>query len=45
MESIDCEDIYNDGQHYDLHLQNRNLTEDIPFYLKQIKKYGEPVLK
>jgi len=43
MEPIDCEDIYNDGEHYDL--QNRNFTEDIPFYLKQIKKYGEPVLE
>ena len=43
MEPIDCEDIYNDGRHYDL--ENRDKVEDIPFYLKQIKKYGEPVLE
>jgi len=43
MEPIDCKGVYNDGRHYDL--QNRNFTEDIPFYLKQIKKYGEPVLE
>jgi len=43
MEPIDCKGVYNDGRHYDL--ENRDKVEDIPFYLKQIKKYGEPVLE
>lgn len=43
MEPIDCEDIYWDGRHYDL--KYRDLKEDIPFYLKQAEKYGDPILE
>ena len=43
MEPIDCCDLYSDGRHYDL--QNRDIVEDIPFYLRQIRKHGEPVLE
>lgn len=43
MEPIDCRHIYLDGRNYDL--QNKDFVEDIPFYLHQIKKYGEPVLE
>ena len=43
MKPIDCENIYNDGRQYDL--QNKDFIEDIPFYLNQIKKFGEPVLE
>ncbi len=34
--------LYN-GRHYDLMYQD--LLDDIPFYLNQVKKYGEPVLE
>jgi len=43
VDPIDCFDLYKDGRHYDL--QNRDIVEDIPFYLRQIKRYGEPVLE
>ena len=43
MKPIDCENIYNNGRQYDL--QNKDFIEDIPFYLSQIKKFGEPVLE
>lgn len=43
IKPIDCEQLYNDGRHYDL--QNKNIVDDIPFYFGQIKKYGEPVLE
>jgi SAM-dependent methyltransferase len=43
MLPIDCADLYSDGRHYDL--QNSNFDEDIPFYLRQIQKYGQPVLE
>lgn len=43
MKPIDCERIYRNGRHYDL--QNKDFVDDIPFYLRQIKKYGEPVLE
>jgi SAM-dependent methyltransferase len=40
---IDCADLYSDGRHYDH--QNKDFTQDIPFYLRQIEKYGDPVLE
>ncbi|MCK4637411.1 MAG: class I SAM-dependent methyltransferase [Methanomicrobia archaeon] len=43
MKPIDCEDLYSDGRHYDC--QTKYLVEDIPFHLRQIKKYGGPVLE
>ncbi|RLF93231.1 class I SAM-dependent methyltransferase [Thermococci archaeon] len=43
MKPIDFEDLYRDGRHYDC--QTKDFVEDIPFYLRQIKKYGEPVLE
>ena len=43
MRSLDCQDLYSDGQHYDL--QNKGFVEDIPFYRRQIRKYGQPVLE
>ena len=43
MKPIDCADLYKDGRHYDL--QNKHLTDDIPFYRQQIDKYGQPVLE
>ncbi|UCE74640.1 MAG: class I SAM-dependent methyltransferase [Methanomassiliicoccales archaeon] len=43
MKTCDCEDIYWDGRHYDKKYQD--LAEDIPFYLRQVEKYGEPVLE
>jgi SAM-dependent methyltransferase len=43
LEPIDCEDIYWDGRHYDL--KYRDLKDDIPFYLKQAEKYGDPILE
>jgi SAM-dependent methyltransferase len=42
MKPIDCYDLYRDGGHYDLHTK---LVDDIPFYLKQIRRYGDPVLE
>ena len=43
MKLIDFEDLYRDGRHYDC--QTKDFVEDIPFYLRQIEKYGEPVLR
>jgi len=43
MKTIDCTELYRDGRHYDA--QNRGFVEDIPFYLRQIDKYGTPVLE
>jgi SAM-dependent methyltransferase len=43
MKPVDCEALYRDGRHYDL--GNRGQVADIPFYLKQIRKYGGPVLE
>jgi SAM-dependent methyltransferase len=43
MFPLDCQDLYSDGQHYDL--QNDGFVEDIPFYQRQIRKYGQPVLE
>ncbi len=43
MKPIDCEHLYRDGRYYDL--ENEDFVDDIPFYLHQIEKYGEPVLE
>jgi SAM-dependent methyltransferase len=43
MHPIDCEKLYSDGRHYDA--QNSAFVEDIPFYLRQARKYGNPVLE
>jgi SAM-dependent methyltransferase len=43
VKTVDCQQLYDDGRHYDL--QNSGFVEDIPFYLRQVKKYGEPVLE
>jgi SAM-dependent methyltransferase len=43
VKPVDCQQLYNDGRHYDL--QTRDVVEDIPFYLRQARKYGEPVLE
>jgi len=43
MKPIDCEPLYRDGRHFDL--ENRSFVEDIPFYLRQIRRYGQPVLE
>jgi SAM-dependent methyltransferase len=39
----DCGDLYWDGRHYDL--QTRTFVEDIPFYERQINRFGQPVLE
>ncbi len=38
-----CGDLYADGRHYDL--QHVGMTDDIPFYLKQARELGGPVLE
>ena len=43
MKPVDCKELYDDGRHYDL--QTSKVVEDIPFYLHQARKYGEPVLE
>jgi len=43
MWPLDCQDLYSDGRYYDL--QTKDFLEDIPFYLRQIQKFGQPVLE
>jgi SAM-dependent methyltransferase len=43
MKPIDSAAMYSDGRHYDA--QYRNYIEDIPFYLRQAERYGDPVLE
>ncbi len=43
MKSIDSEALYQDGLHYDA--QHVEIVEDIPFYLSQAKKCGDPILE
>ena len=43
MKKLDCEALYLDGRHYDN--QHKNFKDDIPFYLKKAKCYGNPVLE
>lgn len=37
-------DLYGDGRHYDLQVAGRDL-QDIPYYLKQVERFGDPVLE
>jgi len=39
----DCQELYWDGRHYDL--QTRTFVDDIPFYQRQIRRFGQPVLE
>ncbi len=44
MKEIDHEELYRNGQHYDL--LNSGVTEqDLPFYMDSIDKYGDPILE
>ena len=43
MKPLDEGGLLYNGRHYDL--TNREIVEDIPFYINQAKKYGEPVLE
>ncbi len=43
MNQFDEEKLLYDGRHYDL--VNKDVVEDIPFFLRQSKKYGAPVLE
>ena len=43
MKNANHKNILRDGRHYDL--LNRGVTDDIPFYMQQVKKYGDPVLE
>ncbi len=43
MKPIDCGDLYRDGRHYDG--QTAGYVRDIPFFLGQVREYGDPVLE
>lgn len=43
MRPIDCAEIYGDARHYDL--QTREITEDLPFYLRLAGIHGGPILE
>ncbi|MCL0079054.1 class I SAM-dependent methyltransferase [Dehalococcoidia bacterium] len=43
MKPVDVNHIYRDGRHYDL--QYKDFTQDIPFWRKQARKYGGPILE
>ncbi len=43
MNIVDSEKLYGDGKEYDF--QNADYVADIPFYLRRIEKYGDPVLE
>ena len=43
MSHTNAEGFLYNGRHYDL--LNKDFVEDIPFYLSQVRKYGEPVLE
>lgn len=43
MKPIDCAEIYGDGRHYDL--ENAGFVDDIPFYLRLARRWGDPVLE
>jgi ubiquinone/menaquinone biosynthesis C-methylase UbiE len=45
MKNDNGEYFYINGMHYDLMIKSRNAYESVPFYLKQAKKYGGPVLE
>ena len=37
--------FYISGQHYDNMIRSRNMYESVPFYIKQAKKFGGPILE
>jgi SAM-dependent methyltransferase len=43
MEQPDIDHIYYDGKHY--HKRYRVITEDIPFWIRRAKEYGDPILE
>jgi SAM-dependent methyltransferase len=43
LKPVDCHDLYRDGRHYDSHVSD--FVDDIDFYFRQIKRYGQPVLE
>lgn len=43
MKTYDFERLYNNGRYYDL--QTQDIIEDIPFFIRQAKKYGDPILE
>jgi SAM-dependent methyltransferase len=43
VKPLDCGGLYADGRHYDR--QHEGMTDDIPFYLRQARRYGGPVLE
>jgi len=45
MKKDNDEYFYINGQHYDSRIKSKNLYEAIPFYIKQAKKYGGPILE
>jgi len=44
MEPADGNSLYRDGRHYDL-LSEKAAPDDLPFYLRQVERYGGPVLE
>ena len=45
MKEDNDEYFYINGQHYDSMIKSRNAFESVPFYVKQAKKYGGPILE
>ncbi|MHA1932097.1 MAG: class I SAM-dependent DNA methyltransferase [Promethearchaeota archaeon] len=45
MKEDNEEDYYINGQHYDSIVKSRNAYEAVPFYIKQARKYGGPILE
>jgi ubiquinone/menaquinone biosynthesis C-methylase UbiE len=43
MKPPDVEHLYFDGRHYDQ--RYRDVTRDIPFWIEQARRYGDPVLE
>ena len=43
MKQIDCYEIYSSGAHYDA--QHKGFEVDIPFYIKRVEEFGDPVLE
>ena len=45
MDTENDDYYYIDGQHYDIMIKSRNAYESVPFYVKQAKIFGGPVLE
>src|SRR4030042_1847463 len=43
MKTRDCQNLYREGRHYDL--INRDISDDIPYYFAQMRRFGEPILE